>query len=44
VTAYAIILSLIGAVLVLPSMLVLWEGWHRRRGDAATEPANGSIV
>jgi uncharacterized protein len=44
VTAYAIILSLIGAVLVLPSMLVLWEAWHRRRGDAATEPATRSIV
>lgn len=34
VTAYAITLSLFGAVLVLPSMLVLWESWHRRRGDA----------
>lgn len=31
VTVYAIGLSLIGAVLVLPSMLALWEGWHRRR-------------
>ncbi|MEX2133584.1 MAG: MMPL family transporter, partial [Acidimicrobiia bacterium] len=44
VTAYAITLSLIGAVLVLPSMLVLWERWHRRRGDAVTEPATRSIV
>jgi hydrophobe/amphiphile efflux-3 (HAE3) family protein len=44
VTAYAITLSLIGAVLVLPSMLVLWEGWHRRRGDAATEPATRSVA
>ncbi len=44
VTAYAIILSLIGAVLVLPSMLVLWEGWHRRRGDAATERTTQSVV
>jgi multidrug efflux pump subunit AcrB len=32
VVAYAILLSLAGAVLVLPSLLVLWERWHRRRG------------
>jgi predicted RND superfamily exporter protein len=30
VVAYAILLSLAGAVLVLPSLLVLWERWHRR--------------
>lgn len=49
VTAYAIVLSLLGSVLVLPSLLVLWERWHRRRsgravhgdaeGRAAREPA-----
>lgn len=33
VTVYAIGLSLIAAVLVLPSMLALWDNWHRRRGD-----------
>jgi hypothetical protein len=33
VTVYAIGLSLIAAVLVLPSMLALWDGFHRRRGD-----------
>ncbi len=33
VVSYAIILSLFGAVLTLPSMLVLWENWHQRRGD-----------
>jgi predicted RND superfamily exporter protein len=33
VTVYAIGLSLFAAVLVLPSMLALWDGWHRRRGD-----------
>ncbi|MEX1038161.1 MAG: MMPL family transporter [Acidimicrobiia bacterium] len=44
VTAYAILLSLIGAVLVLPSLLVLWERWHRRRGDAVTEPATAAVV
>ena len=33
VTVYAIGLALLAAVLVLPSMLALWDGWHRRRGD-----------
>lgn len=33
VLAYTIILALLAAVLVLPSMLVLWDRWHRRRGD-----------
>ncbi len=33
VTVYAIGLSLLAAVLVLPSLLTLWDGWHRRRGD-----------
>lgn len=37
VTSYAILLSLVGAVLALPSMLVLWEKWHQRRGDAGSE-------
>jgi len=32
VVAFAILLSLAGAVLVLPSLLVLWERWHRRHG------------
>jgi predicted RND superfamily exporter protein len=35
VTFFAIGLSLIAAVGVLPSMLVLWERWHRRRSPAA---------
>lgn len=45
VTVYAIGLSLVASVLVLPSMLALWDGWHRRRGDdligsdALREPA-----
>lgn len=34
VTVYAIGLSLLAAVLVLPSMLALWDSWHRKRGDA----------
>ena len=33
VTAYTILLALLAAVLVLPSYLVLWDRWHRRRGD-----------
>lgn len=46
VTAYTILLSLLAAILVLPSMLVVWDRWHRRRGGAATatdrvEPAVG---
>jgi hypothetical protein len=28
---------MLGAVLVLPSLLVLWDRWHRRRGDAVME-------
>jgi uncharacterized protein len=30
---YAIGLALVAAVLVLPSMLALWDRYHRRRGD-----------
>ncbi len=33
VTGYTILLALVGAILVLPSMLVLWDRWHRRRGE-----------
>jgi predicted RND superfamily exporter protein len=33
VTFWAIVFSLAASVLVLPSMLVLWDRWHRRRGD-----------
>ncbi len=44
VTAYAIVLSLAGSVLVLPSLLVLWERWHRRRGDLEEAPPTVSVV
>jgi uncharacterized protein len=44
VTAYAILLSLAGAILVLPSLLVLWERWHRRRGDAVVERETVSVA
>lgn len=37
VTVYAIGFALVAAVLVLPSMLVLWDAWHRRRGEAPVE-------
>lgn len=33
VTAFAIALCLVAAVLVLPSMLALWDRWHRNHGD-----------
>lgn len=37
VLAYTILLALVAAVLVLPSMLVLWSRWHMKRGDAPVE-------
>lgn len=43
VTAYAIVLSLAGAVLVLPSMLALWERWHRRRGTSQPQKETLSV-
>jgi predicted RND superfamily exporter protein len=39
VIAYTILLALLAAVLVLPSMLVLWDRWHRTRGDETLDPA-----
>jgi predicted RND superfamily exporter protein len=44
VTSLAITFSLLGAVLVLPSLLVLWERWHRRRGDEDSARATRSLV
>lgn len=44
VVAYAILLSLIGAVLVLPSLLVLWERWHRKRDLAPSGRRTPSLV
>jgi predicted RND superfamily exporter protein len=44
VTVYAIGLSLIGAILVLPSLLALWEAWHRRRGDDIVKQETVSVV
>jgi uncharacterized protein len=37
VTAYTIGLALLAAVLILPSYLVIWDRWHRRRGDEAID-------
>jgi predicted RND superfamily exporter protein len=39
VVGYAIGFALVAAVLVLPSMLVLWDRWHRRRGEAVIDEA-----
>src|SRR5665811_1253417 len=39
VTAYTILLSLLAAVLVLPSMLVVWDRWHRRHGGTTLDVA-----
>jgi hypothetical protein len=44
VVAYAILLSLAGAVLVLPSLLVLWERWHRRHGLEPSGRATRALV
>ncbi len=33
VTVYAIGLALVASVMVLPSLLALWDRYHRRRGD-----------
>jgi hypothetical protein len=39
VTFWAITFALIGSVLVLPSMLVLWDRWHIRRGESVVDEA-----
>lgn len=44
VTLFAIGLSLAGSVLVLPSLLALWEAWHRRRGHTVIEKETVSVV
>ncbi len=38
VLAYTILLALIAAVLVLPSMLIIWDRWHRSRGEEPFDP------
>jgi hypothetical protein len=37
VTAYTILLALLAAVLILPSYLMLWDRWHRKRGEAVID-------
>jgi hypothetical protein len=44
VLSYTILLALLAAVLVLPSMLVLWDRWHRSRGDAVLDAAESNVV
>ena len=39
VTAYTILLALLAAVLILPSYLILWDRWHRRRGESPIDTA-----
>lgn len=39
VTFWAIIFALAASVLVLPSMLVLWDRWHIRRGEVVVDAA-----
>ena len=41
VTAYTILLAVLAAILVLPSMLVLWDKWHRSRGE---EPFDREVL
>jgi uncharacterized protein len=38
VTVYAIGFALFAATVVLPSMLILWDRWHRRRNEPPVEP------
>ena len=33
VTFWAILFALLGSLLLLPSMLVIWDRYHRRKGD-----------
>ncbi len=37
VTFWAIIIALVGSVFVLPSLLVLWDRWHRNRGESVVD-------
>ena len=41
VTAYTILLAMLAAVLVLPSMLVLWDRWHASRDAEVERPTTG---
>ena len=44
VVGYAIGFALVAAVFVLPSLLVLWDRWHRRRGDATLGDAGATVA
>jgi predicted RND superfamily exporter protein len=37
VTFWSIVTAMVGAVFVLPSLLVLWDRWHRSRGEAVLD-------
>ena len=34
-----LLFALVASVLVLPSMLVVWDRWHRRRGEDVVDQA-----
>lgn len=38
VTFWAILFALLNALIVLPAMLVIWDRYHRRRGDDLIDP------
>ena len=38
-TFWAIVVALVGSVLVLPSLLILWDRWHRNRGHSVVDEA-----
>ncbi|MCH7670430.1 MAG: MMPL family transporter [Acidobacteria bacterium] len=44
VLAYTILLAFLAAVLVLPSMLIVWDRWHRSRGDAVLDAVDSNVV
>ncbi|MPZ54785.1 MAG: MMPL family transporter, partial [Acidimicrobiia bacterium] len=37
ITFFAIALAMLSAIAVLPAILYLWEGWHRKRSPAITD-------
>jgi len=37
VTFWAILFALLSSILVLPSLLVLWDKWHSRKGDTLVD-------
>ncbi len=44
VTFWAIIFALVGSVLVLPSLLIVWDRWHLNRGETVVDEARIQAV